>query len=496
MTGLYRITLGFLAIILLLGTLGAVSLFYARGVIESTENLYRHPFVVNNAVKNIQINLVAMHRSMKDVVLADNHRQLAAAIEKVDTYELEVFDEFNVIFDRFLGDRKTVDRAYQAFVNWREIRHSVIALVGQKKIKEAADITKGRGADHVELLNRATKELADFAHMKANEFHKRAKTVEQRALVAISLLLMLTMGASIVIAIIVIRGLARSNKENKQKAHLIDQNIMMASLDTQGNVLSASNALCRFIAEDKENIVGKPSNFFIVDEKDGEQQVAEIWRRIRSGETWEGEIVRQHDTGMTYWAVSKILPVLDESYEIVSYSNILTDTTSKKLSVTDNLTSLYNRRLFEETVEQQLKVARRQEKDLTLAILDIDFFKRYNDHYGHPKGDVALSRVGGELLKSLKRPEDYAFRIGGEEFAILFTGLDREASRRFLEEIRETIKNLGIPHESSSVADVLTVSIGAVTTAAALVPSQEELYTQADKALYLAKNTRDTVIIT
>jgi len=490
-----RIALGFFVIILLLGTVGAISLLNVRNVADNADMLYRHPFAVNNAVKNIQINLVSMHRSMKDVVLAENRTQLDAAIEKVNGYEQTVFTEFNVIFERFLGERQVIDLAYKAFVEWKVIRNTVIALVGKGKIQEAAAITKGEGADHVELLNRATEALADFAHTKAEEFHSEASSSRDHSLVIVSTLAVLTMAISIAIAVTVTRGLETKTKENRQNAHLIDQNIMMATFDIEGNVTSASNALCRFLGVTRENILGKPGHFFIVDDKDGENLISEIWRRIKTGQDWEGEITRQAPNGMTYWAASKVLPVLDENFEIVSYSNILQDTTSKKLSVTDNLTSLYNRRLFEETVDQELKIARRQESEVTLAIIDIDFFKKYNDRYGHPQGDVALSTVGATLQKCLKRPNDYAFRIGGEEFAVLFTGVNKSSSRHFLEGIRQSVEALNIPHEASGVADVLTISIGAACVSASTAPNQEELYAQADKALYLAKNTRNALVI-
>ena len=125
----------------------------------------------------------------------------------------------------------------------------------------------------------------------------------------------------------------------------------------------------------------------------------------------------------------------------------------------------------------------------------MDFFKNYNDRYGHPAGDKALSDVAHQMVSQLNRPNDYAFRIGGEEFALVFSGLSHEESKLFLEEIRQSISDLGILHENSGVSNCLTISIGAHVVHPGHFIDEKAIYELADKALYVAKEKRNTVFV-
>jgi len=157
---------------------------------------------------------------------------------------------------------------------------------------------------------------------------------------------------------------------------------------------------------------------------------------------------------------------------------------------------LHNRRYYENTIEQVIKTARREKKHLTLAILDIDFFKNYNDNYGHPAGDQVLFQIASVFKKLLNRPTDNCMRVGGEEFCIVFTDSDRDKSIEFLEEIRGGIEALKIKHEYSDVHPYVTISAGAVVGLGRDIPDKEQLYRQADEALYKAKKERDKLVVT
>ena len=115
--------------------------------------------------------------------------------------------------------------------------------------------------------------------------------------------------------------------------------------------------------------------------------------------------------------------------------------------------------------------------------------------YGHPQGDIALQTVSEKILSYIKHPNDYAFRLGGEEFALIFSDLDIDKTKRFLERIRKGIESLEILHEKSSVSDCLTVSAGACVIDATTNADEEALYIEANKALYMAKENRNTVIV-
>ena len=139
---------------------------------------------------------------------------------------------------------------------------------------------------------------------------------------------------------------------------------------------------------------------------------------------------------------------------------------------------------------------RREKTNLTLIIIDIDYFKQYNDTYGHPVGDKTLIRVAKALKRSLKRPTDMAFRIGGEEFAIICSDMKKTIAYTFADKLRLAIGTLNIEHKTSGVEDHLTVSIGVCTVPKHYLTDAEQIYRHADNALYEAKlNGRNLVVV-
>lgn len=158
----------------------------------------------------------------------------------------------------------------------------------------------------------------------------------------------------------------------------------------------------------------------------------------------------------------------------------------RHLSSTDGLTGLANRRLFDEVLASEWARARRHHEPLALLMLDIDFFKKYNDRYGHLAGDDCLRRVAGQIRSALHRAGDLAARYGGEEFAVIAPGIDAEGALALAEGIRQAIEGQAIPHADAPGGSV-TVSIGV----ALLIPAEEApqiLIAQADRALYQAKS--------
>jgi diguanylate cyclase (GGDEF)-like protein len=163
-------------------------------------------------------------------------------------------------------------------------------------------------------------------------------------------------------------------------------------------------------------------------------------------------------------------------------------------SITDELTSLYNRRHFNTIVNRMLKEAKHDNEMISFAIMDVDFFKQYNDNYGHKAGDEALRQVAEVLKKSLYRSGDFCFRLGGEEFGILFKGENAQNSKKIFERIANNIKALKIKHSFGATDGMLTVSFGVVSIKANLVNDIDTLYKTADDMLYEAKKTgRDKI---
>jgi methyl-accepting chemotaxis protein len=165
-----RLYLSFGIMIIFMIIVGLFAMFQMQSLSEFTTKLYNHPLTVSNAVRDVNINIVKMHRSMKDVALASDDVALEKAVQAVNASEELVYQRFDLIMERFLGNKQDVQTLRQLFVDWKPIRDEVITLMRQRKKKEAAAITTGKGAKHVVQLEQAMKTLTDFANDKAAEF--------------------------------------------------------------------------------------------------------------------------------------------------------------------------------------------------------------------------------------------------------------------------------------------------------------------------------------
>lgn len=178
-----------------------------------------------------------------------------------------------------------------------------------------------------------------------------------------------------------------------------------------------------------------------------------------------------------------------QQYQLIESTETLRHLNAKleQASYTDSLTALYNRRYFNIVYEREFKRAIRSGKPFIFMMLDIDFFKQYNDTYGHLQGDTALQAVARVLKNTLQRPGDYPFRLGGEEFGIILTDSDFENGRIVGEKIRSAVHELKIEHKGSKILPVLSVSIGGICVIPTAQIGDDALIHAADTNLYAAK---------
>ncbi|PJZ70589.1 diguanylate cyclase response regulator [Leptospira perolatii] len=174
----------------------------------------------------------------------------------------------------------------------------------------------------------------------------------------------------------------------------------------------------------------------------------------------------------------------------------LEDTTNKlseayqtllRVSRTDGLSGVWNRRYFDEVLEVEWKRSGRSQKPVSLLLLDIDYFKKYNDTYGHQAGDDCIRKVAGVLRDTARRAGDFAARYGGEEFALILPDTESQNALKVAEQILTKIRLLKIPHENSEVAPHVTVSLGLSTMVSEKGISLSLLVEKADEALYQSK---------
>jgi diguanylate cyclase (GGDEF)-like protein/PAS domain S-box-containing protein len=198
--------------------------------------------------------------------------------------------------------------------------------------------------------------------------------------------------------------------------------------------------------------------------------------------------------GKRYYLAFDVAPVFDDKGEVIAVVETLRDLTAHKqmetelqdLAGRDSLTEIANRRTFDLKLDEEWRRAHRTESPLSLLLIDVDFFKQFNDAHGHRKGDDCLKLVARCVSNYTLRAGDLAARIGGEEFALLLPHTDITDAALVGERLRQTIEALRIHHSASSISRYVTVSVGVM----ALQPGMDvqDLFTMADVALYAAKN--------
>jgi diguanylate cyclase (GGDEF)-like protein/PAS domain S-box-containing protein len=229
-----------------------------------------------------------------------------------------------------------------------------------------------------------------------------------------------------------------------------------------------------------------------------EQAVARLWSRQAQEIVLTYQAVKKD--GSKIWLESSLRIARDAAARPDGIVAVTRDITERKkleaqlreLSRTDGLTGIANRRAFEDALSMEWRRAMRESgASLSLALIDIDRFKKFNDEYGHPAGDECLRLVATAISDAVQRPGDFAARFGGEEFALLLPNTDANGAKTIAERVRAAVMALAIPHTGNSPLDIVTISLGIATMRSSGLgrekPDAAILVMAADSALYEAK---------
>ena len=257
---LSRLTIGqrlLLCCGLLLAFLVAASGFALNGMqtlAGLTERLYNHPFAVSNAVLRVQRDVTAIHRSMKDVALAQTPQAIEHAYAEVTALERAIDRHFAVIDDRFLGDRSMVESARTAIVDWRPIREEVVALIRAGERAAAAEITQGRGADQVARIATRIDALGDFAADKALEFMGNAGRVRQETIWTMIGLAGVALVLGLALALVITRSIVRpidGMRETVQSLADGDRSVAVPGIERRDEI----GRMAQAVSVLKENLI-------------------------------------------------------------------------------------------------------------------------------------------------------------------------------------------------------------------------------------------------
>ncbi|MEE8575076.1 MAG: diguanylate cyclase [Thermodesulfobacteriota bacterium] len=200
----------------------------------------------------------------------------------------------------------------------------------------------------------------------------------------------------------------------------------------------------------------------------------ELLVRIRSALTLKKETDRRKNHAEELLHVSEQLKAANERL--------------KRISSTDGLTGVANRRSFDQYLTRMWSMGKREKRSVALLLLDIDYFKLYNDKHGHLAGDDCLKRIAAMITRTVKRPTDLVARYGGEEFAVIMPETKLKGAAFMAEKIRGAVSGMRLPHEADGAGTHVTVSIGVAAVVPGRGAKQEEIIAAADAALYRAKD--------
>ncbi len=280
----------------------------------------------------------------------------------------------------------------------------------------------------------------------------------------------------------------------KMQKHLgvVDKYVITSATDKDGVITDVSEALCRISGYTKPELIGKKHS--ILKHPDFDNSVYDnLWKTITTGNNWYGEIKNQKKDGSFYWVDVIVTPTLDKNGTIDGFSSIRQDITDKKrveeLSVTDQLTKIYNRLHLENSFKKEVNRAKRYSTLFSVILLDIDHFKLVNDTYGHDIGDTVLVEMV-TILKQNIRITDILGRWGGEEFLIILPETNAPQAKLLAEKLREEIAN-----HFFRVVGEKTCSFG-VSEFNLQDEDSKEVVKRADNALYEAKKSgRNRVVV-
>jgi diguanylate cyclase (GGDEF)-like protein len=191
---------------------------------------------------------------------------------------------------------------------------------------------------------------------------------------------------------------------------------------------------------------------------------------------WEREAIAQELGDLTGSLRDRNRQLRDARRQLTDLANV------------DELTGLGNRRLVNKALQEELNRARRSGAEMSVILLDVDYFKNYNDTYGHPAGDAVLQKLADIMQRATTRAGEVVARYGGEEFIIVLPGASSSSALRTAERLRDLVLEERIPHENSEVAGFITISQGVVTVRPDADLQPADLVNRADKALYEAKD--------
>jgi diguanylate cyclase (GGDEF)-like protein/PAS domain S-box-containing protein len=292
---------------------------------------------------------------------------------------------------------------------------------------------------------------------------------------------------------------AQRTLELREAMNTVHEYALYTLIDATGTILETSESFALICGIEVEELIGK-SLFDTISNKSSENTIKNIKKALLNKEKFECEVLHQFVEYKSTWTDIIITPNIKDDEEItfiIKRHDISDKKHIEELCDTDVLTSLYNRRFFNSLFPKELQRIIRDKLSFAFLMVDVDNFKKYNDTYGHQKGDDALCVVSSVLKNITQRGNDFAFRVGGEEFAIITSNISKAKLELFANSINDKLYKKAIPHKTNGVSPYLSTSIGVVFYEnGQILDDMDTIIKKADDLLYKAKeNGRNQVVI-
>lgn len=357
----------------------------------------------------------------------------------------------------------------------------------------------GTGGDGIELSNQNVQISPE--PLAQGETSPEIDQRMSRSFAASPWLWLLIISGVIILVLLLMWGVysARRFRQIKEAVNAIDPHLLGVNIDDNIMITEVSEALCKATGFRYKDLIGKPLMALGSHIADNPDAMQSMWNNIKRGTAWKGEVKLVRKNGSVLWADAVISPSRRKKERLPGYTVIYQDVSKRKhferLSMRDDLTGLFNRRYFNEVAPLFFQKVNREKIIVAMCILDVDYFKLFNDTYGHPAGDHVLAAIGNALNGIFQRKSDLVFRLGGEEFGALFIVKDPDDAIEAANKILSQIRGLQISHEKNPPG-IVTVSIGMKIVKASESNDLKSIYERADAALYRAKDTgRDRFVV-
>jgi len=294
-----------------------LDIYLTKELASVAQNIYEHPLKVSNAVRDIKIHINAMHRSMKDLVIAETPEQLNDAVEKINANERASLGHFDMVEKRYLGDKKHVISARRDFEDWKTLSNEVIELVKQGRRKEATTITKGKGVEHITLINEGVdgkaglNYLINFADAKAVEFRKIVEQKEKRGVLQTLIILCMTILLILVFLIMFYRFLKSSADlaDSEERLNLVLEGADVISWDwnVQTGEVSYDIRWAKMLGYSQKEIIPNISSWENLIHPNDKPYVDKILKATLEGITpfYEADFRLKKKSGEWMWILSR-----------------------------------------------------------------------------------------------------------------------------------------------------------------------------------------------